>query len=394
MQSSELAALRGAYGRFLNAVPGRILLSGHSHQAWPDVAREAQLEVFDDAARLVDDKWQAVFEVADEVRKGVLHRMGFDETDDLAFGESTHQLIFRLLSALAPTPRLRIVTTTGEFHSLFRQLSRIQEDGAEVVWVQAQPREGLADRILEALTPGTSLLALSAVMFEDSYVVPRLPEILARAAEVGALPLVDAYHAFNAVPLSFGAAKEQLYVAAGGYKYAGIGNGLCWLRIPKNCDLRPRYTGWFADFGSLAQPRRFGEPVAYGAGGARFGGATFAASALYRARAVLRHWKSFGLDVAALRKISGAQTARIIRQLDDSPGLLPLVSSRDPARRGAFVTVHHPEAGRLAQLLGQRGVVVDARGQGLRFGPAPYLTNEEIDEGVGRALELQRELAG
>ena len=66
-------AFRAAYSRFLDApeAKGRILLTGHSHQAWPDVARDAVTRSFDDAARLVDDKWGAVFGVMDSVgRRG------------------------------------------------------------------------------------------------------------------------------------------------------------------------------------------------------------------------------------------------------------------------------------------------------------------------------------
>ena len=36
------------YARF--RVGERLLLTGHSHQAWPDVAREGVLEAYDDAA--------------------------------------------------------------------------------------------------------------------------------------------------------------------------------------------------------------------------------------------------------------------------------------------------------------------------------------------------------
>ena len=62
-QRSHPMKLRDAYARFLEKNDGRILLSGHSHQAWPDVARAAQLAVFDDAAELVDDKWGPIFEL-------------------------------------------------------------------------------------------------------------------------------------------------------------------------------------------------------------------------------------------------------------------------------------------------------------------------------------------
>jgi kynureninase len=200
--------------------------------------------------------------------------------------------------------------------------------------------------------------------------------------------LVDAYHAFNAVPITWGAARDQLFVCAGGYKYAGFGNGLCWLRLPTECALRPVYTGWFADFAALAEPRN-DQPVAYGAGGMRFAGATFDASALYRARAVLAHWDRFGLDVAALRASYSAQTRRIIERLGDR---VELVSPRDDARRGAFVTLRHARAGEVVQRLKARGVWTDSRGQLLRIGPAPYLLDDEIDIGVDAVIDVCAEL--
>jgi selenocysteine lyase/cysteine desulfurase len=390
MDADSLAALRGAYSRFLR--PGRILLTGHSHQAWPDVAREAVLEAFDDAAELCDDKWErAVFPLVDEVGRGVLGRMGFAADDAIAFADSTHQLVYRLLSALDLRARPRVVTTESEFHSLDRQLRRLAEEGLDVVWVAGQPREGLAERLLSALTPKTAMLAVSAVLFEDAYVLPRLADVVARAVELGAIPLVDAYHGFNVVPLDWGPARDQLYVTAGGYKYAAFGNGVSWLRLPRDCALRPAYTGWFADFDSLEAPRHAGEPVRYAAGGARFGGATFDPTALYRARAVLRHWDAFGLEVERLRAISLSQTRRIIERLEDAGPAL--ISSRDDDRRGGFVTLRVARAGQAVQELRKRGVFVDARSDRLRIGPAPYLTGEEIDAGVDAVVEVARRLA-
>src|SRR5512138_1712527 len=91
----DLPKLRAAYSHFLR--PGRVLLTGHSHQAWPDVARDAMIQLFDDAARLVDDKWSAaVFPKCDAVGRAILSRMGFDPGDPIAFGKSTHELVFRL----------------------------------------------------------------------------------------------------------------------------------------------------------------------------------------------------------------------------------------------------------------------------------------------------------
>lgn len=384
MNDQERSELRAAYSRFLAA--DRILLTGHSLQAWPDVARDAHIQAFDDAARLVDDVWGgAIFPMVDQVGRRLLARMGFAEDDPIAFAANTHTLVYRLLSALPNNAR--VVTTMSEFHSLFRQLSRLAEEGLDVAWVETEPRTSLTDNLIAAIDEGTDVVALSAVLFEDAWVVENLAAIVQRAHEVGAIVVVDAYHAFNAVPLTW--SSDDLYVVAGGYKYGEFGPGVCWMRLPKSCELRPKYTGWFSDFASLEEPRAFDTPVRYGAGGARFAGATFDAVPIYRARAVLDHWDRFGLTVERLRAISLRQTGRIIARVDSTEGrggFTAVMSSRDDQRRGGFVTLHHPQAPAIASQLREQGVFVDARGPLLRMGPAPFLADDEIDRGVDAVI--------
>ncbi|APR78406.1 Kynureninase [Minicystis rosea] len=381
---ADLDTFRAAYTSFLRE--DRVLLTGHSHQAWPDVARDALALAFDDAARFVDHKWEeVVFPKLDRVGQRVLARMGFDPGDAIAFGKSTHELVYRLMTSLPLASRPRIVTTQSEFHSLRRQLSRLEEEGVIVEWVPSRPREGLADRLLAALTPGTAMLAVSAVLFDDAYVMPRLGEIIARAQEVGAIPLIDGYHAFNVVPLAWGPAAADVYAVAGGYKYAAFGEGLCWMRIPAGSTLRPVYTGWFADFGSLSRPQ--GARVSYGSGGARFAGATFDPTAIYRADAVLEHWDRFGLTPDRLRAISLRQTRRILDRFDARGRGGDIVTARDDAHRGGFVTVHVTDPEPRVERLRARGVHVDARGETLRLGPAPFLTDQEIDRGTDAVID-------
>ena len=56
------------YSRF--RVTERVLLTGHSHQAWPDAGFEGQTRAWTDAAELVDDKWERAFTMASAVRRG------------------------------------------------------------------------------------------------------------------------------------------------------------------------------------------------------------------------------------------------------------------------------------------------------------------------------------
>lgn len=373
-------ALRAEYTRFTR--PKRILLSGHSHQAWPDAARDAGARYFDDAAEHVDDKWdKAIFPLLARVARRILVRMGYPETDRLVFGKSTHELGFRLISALPLRERPRIVTTTGEFHSLYRQLRRLEEEGIEIVWVDATERKGLGQRIAAAVDERTALVAVSAVFFEDAAIHDGLEQVVARAAEVSAACLVDAYHAFDVVPVDTG---QTSFVLGGGYKYAQFGEGLCWLRLPPGVSLRPVYTGWFADFQSLAHGRS-DAATGYDDSSWGFAGSTFDASAAYRADAALDVFDRHGLDVATLRAISLAQTERILTWFESSRLSrrgARLVTPRDPARRAGFVSIRTPRAGDLVADLRARGVYVDSRGDLLRLGPAPYLSDDEIDAGL------------
>jgi len=391
------AGFRDAYRAFLRE--DRILLTGHSHQAWPDVARDAQTRAFDDAAAFVDDKWgKAVDAVMAKVARGVSTRLGFGAggAGDLAFGQNTHELAFRLLSCWPFDARTRIVTTTGEFHSLDRQLRRLQEAGVNVDWVDAARREGLEARIVDAIAPGTSLVALSAVLFEDGWVMRDLEAIAARAHEVGAALLVDAYHAFNVVPLPLADLPGEVWVVAGGYKYAQFGEACCFLRVPPGSTRTPLQTGWFADFADLAQPRGLGaRPVGFGSGAGRFKGSTFDATPFYRASAVLDHFDAHGLDVDRLRAISLRQTRRLMDRLDAegarNAGLVT-VSSKDDARRGGFVAVRFASPQRLVEAARASGVFVDARGDIVRLGPAPYLEDGELDEAVRRLVAAARSI--
>ena len=123
-----------------------MLLTGHSHQAWPDVAEAGLLRAFADAADACDDKWDRAEAMAERVRMG--YRRLLDDPDgEIALGPNTHDLIVKLLSTLDLEKRPRVVTTDSEFHSLRRQLARLAEDGLDVVRVAAEPVETLALRL-------------------------------------------------------------------------------------------------------------------------------------------------------------------------------------------------------------------------------------------------------
>jgi kynureninase len=86
--------LAGHYTRF--RVAERLLLTGHSHQAWPDVAFDAQQRAWLDAADFVDAKWDKAEEQAARVRAGFAGLLG-TAASEIALGQNTHELITRWL---------------------------------------------------------------------------------------------------------------------------------------------------------------------------------------------------------------------------------------------------------------------------------------------------------
>ncbi len=378
----DAGSLRAHYRAFLRE--GRVLLTGHSHQAWPDVAREAQLEAFDDAATHVDHKWGKAFEAADDVRSAVASRIACTP-DEIALGGNTHELVTRFLSALPLRARPRLVTTRGEFHTIHRQLSRLGEEGLEIVMIAPEPVSTLAARLADALDERTAAVLVSSVLFETSSVVPHLASLAERARSLGVSMLVDAYHAFSIVPFTVGDVGGDVFVTAGGYKYAQWGEGNCFLRVPPSFEGRPAYTGWFSDFAHLSAPRD-GRVVSYGARPCdRFAGSTYDPTSHYRARAVARFFDRHGLDVATLHAISQRQTARLLAGLE---GLDVATPSTSTGERGGFVSLRVRDAGAVVSALEARGVMTDARGDLLRLGPAPYVTDDELDLAIGHVQEV------
>src|SRR5687768_2401104 len=113
------------YSRF--RVGERLLLTGHSHQAWPDVAFEAQQRAWLDAAEYVDGKWARAEAQAARVRDGFAALLGA-VPEQIALAQNTHELVTRFLSALPLRERPRLITTDGEFHTIRRQLDRLAEE--------------------------------------------------------------------------------------------------------------------------------------------------------------------------------------------------------------------------------------------------------------------------
>jgi selenocysteine lyase/cysteine desulfurase len=384
------------YSRF--RLDERVLLTGHSHQAWPDVALDGLVEAFDDAARWVDDKWDRAGAKADEVRDGYRGLLA-DPEGAIALAESTHHLVVRWLSGLDLVGRRpRLVTSDGEFHSLRRQLARLAEAGVELVRLPAEPVGTLAERLAAAVDDRTAAVMVSAVLFESARIVGQLGELAAACRARGAELLVDAYHALGPVPFPVHAlGLADAWVTGGGYKYLQLGEGNAFLRVPAHgLAMRPVVTGWFAEFDSMSEPHA-PDLVTYAPGPQRFAGGTYDPASNYRAARVFRFFADHGLTPDLLRRSYQHQLGVLAAGFDalDAPkGLITRDRGAPLDAFGGFLALRTAHAARLRDELRSRGVLVDSRGDILRVGPAPYLSDDRLAEGIDALAAALAVVAG
>lgn len=379
--------LRSHFSRFLSSDPRRLHFAAHSHHPWPDVGREAQIEAWDTAARLIDDKWGYVLgPLLDEVRGHVAGHLSLPDASTLVFAPNTHELLKRILSCFPAGRPVRVLSTDGEFHTFGRQIARLVEDGlVDLAAVPAEPFDSFVARFADAAGRGADLVFASQVFFNSGFAWDEFEAVAGAAGD--AMVVIDGYHGFMARPTDLSAVAGRCFYLAGGYKYAMAGEGACFLHCPPGWGARPRDTGWYAAFGALSDA---GDGrVAYPADGWRFMGATFDPSGLFRLRAAMRWLAGLGLSAADVHAHARTLQDRFLAGLP-AAGLSAGDLTVDPARlaAGNFLTFDLDDARGLYERLHEAGVVTDVRGRRLRFGFGIYHVADDVDALLGRMAEL------
>lgn len=376
--------LQPHYSQF--GVTDRLLFSGHSHQAWPDAALEGLNDGFLAAAKSVDEKWAGAFERT-EVLRDYLKSFYDDPHGRYTVSQNTHDVLIRLLSAFDWRHHPRIVTTDGEFHTVYRQTKRLEEYGVPVERVPVFPMEGFAERFASALERPATVAIVSRVFFMNSLVLEELPKVAEVCREKNVPLIVDDYHGTNVVPLSLReSGMEDVFLLLGGYKYLQWGEGNCFLRFPAGCQLRPVITGWFSSFGSLTADREK-TGILYDDGDNRFLGGTYDPISQYRAARVVEFFHEMGLTPEQLCAGYRDQMQALrdgFKALDLPPELIRLQHDVPAESAGGFMALETPHAGEIRVKLREMGMLTDHRNTVLRVGSAPYITREQIEEGLKR----------
>jgi len=251
----------------------------------------------------------------------------------------------------------------------------------------------IVNNIEQEIDERTSAIMLSRIYFESGVINQHISEIAALARNHDIPFMIDDYHGTNVVPLSIQNENlEDCFMLIGGYKYLQWGEGNCFLRFPKDCELRPAVTGWFASFSSLDEPRDDG-PVTYDDGNQRFATGTYDPASQFRAAKVVEFFEDQGLTPTVLRRQYLSQVSllkELFLEQDFDAEIIKLRHQRPLEENGGFLALQSPFARTIRAKLMDNGVFTDARGDILRFGPAPYITSDQIRQAMhslGKVVE-------
>jgi kynureninase len=296
------------------------------------------------------------------------------------------------LSSLRPTPqRHRLVCSAMDFPSvlyLYQGQARLKADttadGAyDVHVVPAEPDLSVAtERLLDAIDERTAVVAISHVLFRTSYIVDAAA-IAAKARQVGAAVILDAYQSAGIIPVN-AAALGVDFIVGGCLKWlcGGPGNAFLYTRPDRLREARPTFTGWL----SRAHPFDFDADDTEVRGDAmRMMNGTPAIPAYYAALAGLDIVAQVGVD--RIRANSTKMTARLL-ELVDRYGFTS-AASRDPERLAGTVAISVPDAALVARTLKAREFLVDYRPPvGVRISPHFYNTMDEIDQVMAEVASI------
>lgn len=356
--------------------PGRIYLDGNSLGRLSHTARARVEAITSDWGARVVEGWNDWIEmplrVGDRLGRVVL---GAQPGEVLACDTVTVNL-FKLAHAAADLRGGPIVTDAANFptdryvlEGVAAQRGREYVEASDVTAAIDASRDGV--------------LVLSLVDYRSGELLD-LPAI---TADTDALVIWDLCHAAGSVLLDLGPAELAVGCT---YKYLNAGPGapaFLYVRSDLQSRLRSPIQGWFGQRDQFAMGHGY-DPVG---GIERFGAGSPSILGLSLVDASLETFEDAGMDRLAAKGRDLTSLAITLADAWLEPLGFSVASPRDPQRRGAHVSLHHPEAWPIARALIERaGVVPDFRRPDLvRLGMAP-LTTRFVD--IWDALDRLRDL--
>ena len=384
----ELAHFRN---EFVINDPDLIYLDGNSLGRLPKRTAARMREVIEKewGERLIRGWGEGWFTAPQRIGAKIAQLIGA-QADEVIVTDSTSVNLFKLyIAALQARPgRPKVVTDDLDFPSdVYVLQGAVKLAGPVYRLEMARSADGLTvsnDALQATIDKDTALVTLTHTAFKSGYVYD-MGAVTGMAHRAGALVLWDLCHSVGAMPLDLNAANVDMAVGCT-YKYLNGGPGapaFLYIRRDLQEQLLNPIWGWFGQRGQFDMKLDY-EPAP---GLHRFLAGTPTMLSLAAVEPAVDLLLEAGVE--RLRAKSVQQTEYLIALWEAllAPLGVTLNSPRDPARRGAHVSLGHPEGLRIdLALIHDMRVIPDFRyPDNIRLGLAPLYTSfTEIHEGIMR----------
>lgn len=279
-------------------------------------------------------------------------------------------------------PPGRIVVGDHEFRSNLWPWLALESRRSEVECVRADKGVVTTDAYLEAITPATELVAISAVQSSNGHRVD-LARIADRVQEVDARLFVNATQLLGALTLDLHAVNPD-YLAAHGYKWMLGPRGAAWLyvRPDRLAELRPLAPNWKSALDPYAS--YYGGPVDLASDASKLD-ASLAWFSWVGAKAALELLISLdrrAVERRCLQLAAHFRSSAVERGFTVTPQELP----------SQIVALQVGDPVGLQDRMQERSVVASVRGGGLRLGFHAFNDESDIEAGLdalGTASRLE-----
>jgi len=270
--------------------------------------------------------------------------------------------------------RNKVVYTDLEFPSdMYVYQNYARNKGAEINVIKSE--DGFipnTKKLLDAIDEKTLIVPISYVLFRNAYVMD-VKSIVEKAHSVGALVVLDAYHAVGTLEIDVKELGVDILIG-GVLKWlcGGPGGAFMWIKPELRNILEPEVTGWMAH----SNPFAFENEMEYTDTAYRFMNGTPTIPSFYAAQEGPKIIAQIGMQ--KIRKKSIHQTEKIINLAEEYG--YKINTPLKPNLRGGTVSIDMPNSFEISNKLLSKKIMIDYRpSAGIRIAPHFYNTDEEID---------------
>ena len=353
---------------FVPGEPGWLYFDANSIGAMPIGAHRAVGRLVDDWRRLRRRGWSDADWLDAPVRLGnkLAPVLGAEPGSVVVCDSTSVNLYKALRMALALRPeRETILAEAGAFPTdlyVAEAAARDHLAGGSLVRVPD------ANALAESIDRDTAVVLVTHTDYRTSY-RHDLPALATRARNHDTLVVCDASHSAGAVEVGLANAGVDFAVGCG-YKYLCGGPGApAWLYVAPRHQAHAEAVipGWMGH----ADPMAMDPYYAPAPGAKRHLAGTPSVAGNTLMESALDLWKDIDPQAAFAKHTSLGNA--LINTIEDLPKPRPmLVTPRDPARRGGFISFRHPEAQTYVRALETAKIVASYRAPDIvRFGVSP-----------------------